>query len=211
MEQLRSDGRRFVTAPRAGSLELMEVGNVLGQNLCMNEFQAAILLDRLPHLDEENRVRAQWAAELEQRLEKQDGVRLLPAQADAEQTHYNLVLEFELTAFQNNSIDAIGRALSAELGAQIHPIYVPLNRHRLYRPLQSSRLGSDPARRAACDPARFQLPHAEAARARCLSLTHPLLLSGTQGTREVARALHKVHALSHQLLSSQQGPSSNAF
>jgi L-glutamine:scyllo-inosose aminotransferase/L-glutamine:2-deoxy-scyllo-inosose/3-amino-2,3-dideoxy-scyllo-inosose aminotransferase len=195
MEQLRCDGRVFAPQPREGRLELVEVGEVQGQNLCLSEIQAAILLDRLTHVDAENAVRRERVALLEALLaEKVPGVRTLPAQEGAEQTYCNLVLRVDTDAFAGCTIDVIARALGDELRANILPIYDPLDRHRLYSPLRSPRIPHDEAHRRALDPTRFHLPNALAARARCFLIPHYLLLDGPEGMHDIANALAKIQA-----------------
>ena len=193
MEQLRCDGRQFAGRPREWRLELVDVGEVQGQNLCLSELQAAILLDRLAQVDAENAVRRERVKLLEGLLsEKVKGVRALPAQRDAEQTYCNLVLEVDSEAFAGCSIDAIARALGDEVGANILPIYDPLDRHRLYAPLRSPRVARDEKSRRELDPARFALPNAVAARARCLLIPHYLLLDAPAGMHDLATALAKI-------------------
>lgn len=59
MEQLRNDGRCYSSeVPEVGHMHLQETGEVIGANRAMSEFQAAVLLDGLERLDEENRLRA---------------------------------------------------------------------------------------------------------------------------------------------------------
>ncbi len=193
MEQLRCDGRVFAGNPREGRLELVEVGDVQGQNLCLSEIQAAILLARLAQLDAENAIRRERVEQLEGLLrDRVKGVRTLPAQRDAVQTPCNLVLEVDLEAFAGCTIDAVSRALGDELGANILPIYDPLDRNRLYVPLRSPRIARDDQTRGALNPARFLLPNALAARARCLLIPHYLLLDAPSGMHDIATALAKI-------------------
>lgn len=201
MEQLRCDGRLFTTTQREGRPELREVGTVLGQNLCLSEFQAAVLCDRLGHLDAENQLRRDRAALLSSILrEKLPGVSLLTEQPDATQTFYNLVLRFDPAEFGGNSADAIARAMMEELGVLIFPIYQPMNRHPLYQPLLSSRAPHDEEHRREMDPKRFNLPNADAMRARCIAMQHPVLLDEPQGMHDIVNALLKIKANAAELL-----------
>lgn len=212
MEQLRSDGRLFSASPREGRLELVEVGAVQGQNLCLSELQAAILFDRLAHLDRENAVRRERVELLESLLrDRAPAVRALPHQPGAEQTYYNLALRVDLDAFEGNSIDAIARALSEELGVVVAPIYNPLDRHRLYDPRRSPRVPRDEARLRELDPTRFALPNAVAARSRCLSIPHYLFLDEPSGMHDIAAAFAKVERHAKELCRFSQGQSKEAF
>jgi len=201
MEQLRCDGRRFASEPVAGRLELVEVGTVQGRNLCLSEFQSAVLLTGLRRLSEQNRARAHRVHELESRLECIDGVSVLPHDPRVTtRTYYNYVLRFDLDAFAGAKVDAIARALSAELGTIVSPVYVPLNRHRLLCPVRAPRGDMSAAELARLDPAQFALPAAERARESCVTLTHPVLLGDQSGMDDIAAALGKVQQRAKDLL-----------
>jgi L-glutamine:scyllo-inosose aminotransferase/L-glutamine:2-deoxy-scyllo-inosose/3-amino-2,3-dideoxy-scyllo-inosose aminotransferase len=210
LEQLRSDGRRFVDDPVPGRLELLEVGSVQGRNYCLSELHAALLLDGLTRLPEENRHRAGRAAELERLVADVPGVSTLRADDRVTgRTYYNLVLRLDLDEFGGATVDAVSQALSAELNAMVNPVYVPLNRHRLYRPMALHRPGAPVAARL--DPARFALPVAERARQTCLTLPHPMLLDDAAGMRDIVDALAKVRRRGQDLLRLDQTAPALAF
>lgn len=211
LEQLRADGRMFGTSPQRGSLELVEVGQVQGHNFCLGEFQSALLLDRLAQLDGQNAQRRQFADALRERLRATDLARLPVQDADTEPTYYNLVLELDMSRFGSNSVDAVTRAMTAELGVQISPVYRPMSQHPLYCPLLSSRYRGDTVRAAALDPARFALPNAQAARGRLITLPNWVLLADEQGVEDIVTALRKVAACSEVLRDQEQGVSTQAF
>lgn len=211
LEQLRADGRMFSSKPVRGSLELEEVGLVQGHNFCLSEFQAAVLLDRLPHLDEQNARRRKFARALRRELESGGIARLPPEDMRAEPTHYNLVLDLDIGKFGGNSVDAVARAMTAELGVQVSPIYRPISRHPLYCPLLSPRYRDDAARAAALNPSRFALPNAEAARKRFITFPNWVLLADDRGVEDIATALEKVAACAQELVSLEQGISQQAF
>lgn len=211
LEQLRADGRMFTSKPMRGSLELEEVGLVQGHNFCLSEFQAAVLLNRLPHLDEQNARRRQFAHALRHKLKSQGIARLPPEDTRSEPTYYNLVLELDMDKFGGNSVDAVARAMTAELGVQVSPVYLPTSRHPLYRPLLSPRYHDDAARAAALDPSRFALPNAEAARERFITFPNWVLLAEDPGVEDIVAALTKVAACAEELLSLEQGISQQAF
>lgn len=191
MEQLRCDGRMFSQAPSVGRLELREVGEVLGQNACMTEFQAAILIDRLRHLDTENDVRRATAQALYTRLCSLPGVSSLPQAYGCKYTYYNLVLKIDAQVFSASSADIVAACLSRELNAQISPVYNPMNRHRLYNPVRSSRV-VDPVVLARVNPDRFNLPVAEFVRQTHITIPHPLLLDGERAADDIFTALEKL-------------------
>lgn len=193
MEQLRSDGRRFAATPQPGRLELVEVGDVQGRNLCLSEFQAAILLDGLSRLDEQNARRAENVACLESELAAVDGVSLLPRDPRVTTpAYYNLVLRFDPDAFAGHPVDVIADALSAELGTPVNPVYQPLNEHRLLCPTRIPRGDLRPEELDRLDMTRYALPQARHARRTCATLTHPVLLDDTWGMASIAEAVAKV-------------------
>lgn len=211
LEQLRADGRMFSSKPMRGSLELEEVGLVQGHNFCLSEFQAAVLLDRLAHLDEQNVRRGQFAHALRHKLGSEDIARLPPEDARSEPAYYNLVLKLDMEKFGGNSVDAVARAMTAELGIQVSPVYRPTSRHPLYRPLLSPRYRDDPARAEALNPSRFALPNAEAAREQFITFPNWVLLADDRGAEDIVTALRKVAACAGELLSLEQGVSQQAF
>lgn len=212
VEQLRADGRVFSDRPRLGQLELLEVGAVQGRNMCLSEFQAAVLCDRLAVLSEENAHRAARARTLETLLGQVDGVSTLHRSSEVTApVYYNFVIRFDLAEFQGCSIDTLARALGAELDTRVFPVYRPMNVHPLYRPLDTPRGTMPDTEWLRRDPSRFSLPAAETARATCLTLTHPVFLDDDASMDEIARAVLKVKACASDLLTLPQGSTRDAF
>ena len=187
LEQLRCDGRRFVEAPEVGRLELLEVGSVLGRNLCLSELQAAVLFERLSHLDAQNELRATRVRCLERLLDDIGGVTyLLRDDRVTTPTFYNYVLRLEPAAFADAPIDVLSEALTAELGTPVNPVYEPLDRHPLLASA-NQRTGGPRLISRGC-----ALSEARRARQTCVTLTHPVLLDEVEGMEDIARALTKV-------------------
>ena len=194
MQQLRADGRRYTEAePAPGFMELEEVGDIQGRNRCLSELQAAILLDRLPHLDAENRLREDNGEYLGEQLRRRGLATLQrrPAQVDA-RTFYHFSVRLNSEAFSVLSSSVVAEALTAELAVLIEPVDEPLNRNRLYNPLRSARTDRDPGAAALLDPARFELPNCEDARRSCLTLPHPVLLADKAAMDAIEAAFEKV-------------------
>jgi L-glutamine:scyllo-inosose aminotransferase/L-glutamine:2-deoxy-scyllo-inosose/3-amino-2,3-dideoxy-scyllo-inosose aminotransferase len=194
MEQLRCDGRVFLQREvRIGRLELAEVGRVQGRNLCMSEFQAALLLARLPHLDGENAHRDARAATLGRLLGGMSAVSMLSTPAEVtSRTYYNFVLRIDPDHFAGHTVDTIARALAEELNTPVYPIYKPMNRHPLYQPLKIPRGDLSDQEWQRRDPARFATPTAEKVRGLCLTITHPVLLDDDASMEDIAGAVEKV-------------------
>lgn len=213
VEQLRADGRMFsYVTPRVGRLELVEVGQVQGRNLCLSEFQAALLLDRLQHMDADNAHRAARARRLESLLEGVEGVRPLarPPQVTS-RTYYNFLFRLDLDRFAGNTVDIIARAVGEELKTLVHPVYQPMNRHPLYQPLMAPRGDLSDTEWERRNPARFHLPIADQARKSCMTVTHPVLLDDDAGMEEIADALIKVRTRARDLRDLVQDVSREAF
>jgi dTDP-4-amino-4,6-dideoxygalactose transaminase len=212
LEQLRCDGRRFGRHPEPGRLELVEVATVQGRNLCLSEFQAALLLTGLRRLDEENQTRERAARRLHALLAAADGVATLPADPRVtNRTYYNYVFRIDPDAFAGSTVDAVARAVSAELGTMVSPVYVPLNRHPLLCPGRAAGTGLTREELARLDPRQFALPEAEEARRTCLTVTHPVLLGGEAAMDDVAAAFGKVQRRAQDLLVVPQEASAWAF
>jgi L-glutamine:scyllo-inosose aminotransferase/L-glutamine:2-deoxy-scyllo-inosose/3-amino-2,3-dideoxy-scyllo-inosose aminotransferase len=195
MEQLRCDGRMFASeGARLGRLELVEVGGVQGRNLCLSEFQAALLLDQMQHLDAENAYRSHRAAQLDRLLTSAAaGVSMLAAPAHVTaRVFYNIALRIDLGRFADIDVDTIARALSEELNTPVNPIYRPMNRHPLYQPLKAPRGGLSDQEWERRNAANYPTPQAERARATYLTLTHPVLLDDEASVEDIALGIVKV-------------------
>lgn len=213
MQQLRADGRQYridpfhpsavgnvQSAPAAGirgcsviapdGYELEAAGDVVGQNLCLTEFQSALLLDGLSRLDEENVQRQTCVDALAQYLEPIEGVEVILPQSYVDKpTYYRLTVRIDRSAFADLSAQEIVPALAAELGTDVRRVDAPLNRHPLYVPAKVRLVACDPALRDTLEPA---LPLAERAYAEVVTFPHQILLSAPEDMQDVANALEKV-------------------
>ena len=191
LEQLRSDGRIFRPQPSVGALELEEVGEVLGDNFALSEVQAALLLEGLARLSEENRAREHNAARLDAALSELPGLAPVPCPApQTQRSYYCYALRVAPSA--GTEVEALAATIGAELRFPVERVYRPLDDHPLYRP--SSRPGPplSPAYARAVDPKRFELPECRRAYASCLALHHSLLLGDERDMQDVVAAFHKV-------------------
>jgi dTDP-4-amino-4,6-dideoxygalactose transaminase len=198
LEQLRCDGRRYVAGtPRIGETHLQELGEVQGTNYCLSEFQAALLIDGLGRLEEQNLRRAENARYLDQRLAALGGI--VPIERPrrvTQQTYYHYAVRCEPDAFGGRSSDAISRALSEELGFWVHPPYSPLPRHPLYRPHTKRRFQLGPEHWAAIDPSHASTPVADRAARECVAFHHSVLLAERPAMDVIVAAFAKVQRAS---------------
>ena len=115
------------------------------------------------HLQSENDERSQHANYLSDQLAGIDGVDAVePDPRVTHRTHYNYAMRVSREAFAGNTIDAIARALTAELNTPVNPVYVPLNRHRLLCPTRMPRGDMTDTELARLDLTKFRLPEADA-------------------------------------------------
>lgn len=189
LQQLRADGRRWAAASVLGEMDLEQVGGVQGQNYCMSEFHAAVLLEGLSRLDAENATRRANFETLAGLLDGVDGVDVIFAPAEVEPVFYQLCLRLDPDAF-GGDIEWARRALSAELAIPVDRSYPPLNDNPLYVPSRATLIGPEVA--AASKPSSFELPVAEEAYRTCLCLPHTVLLGHADDMRDIAAALEKV-------------------
>ena len=201
MEQLRCDGRRYLDrTPRIGETHLVELGEVQGSNYCLSEFQAALLIDGLGRLEDQNRLRAANAKYLDEQLAAIDGVVPIARPARVEQqTYYHYAVRCEPEAFAGRSSVAISKALEAELGLWVHPPYPPLRRHPLYRPQTKRRWRLSSEHWDAIDPNRFHTPVADRANRECVAFHHSALLGERADMDVIAEAFAKVRRASREI------------
>ena len=201
MSQLRSSGRQYTEDPKPGDFDLEEVGDVVGMNYALSEFQAAVLCCALDQLDNQNTRRAANAEILEQHLRSLSGIDTIrrPKQVTL-QTYYHFVFKINRESFSGKPLPLICKAISAELGIFTHPVYVPLNRNKLYQPdKQAYRWrNGDLLKRA--DPRNFELPCANSAHECCIAFHHSVLLANKQLLESIPCAVSKVQEQSSHLM-----------
>lgn len=195
--QLRTDSRIYADetdgADAAGlGRELVPCGEVIGRNLCMSEFHAAILFERLPLLDKENAHRHRNFLNLAARLRSIDGVTLPTGISSELPTHYRVCVRFAPEVLADVGIGSIARCLAAELNLPVEETDKPLNRSRLYQPMLSPLVSRQPAASSLFDPGRFALPQATAAAAHSLTLPHWCLLGDDSDIDDIVAAFEKV-------------------
>ena len=192
-EMLRGDGRRYPRdAPPVGTPGLAEFADVQGWNMHLSEFQAAVLLEGLQRLPEQNSRRAAAAALLDKSLADDDLEPIDAHPANDTRSYYHYAIRLR-GALAGHPLDAVCEALSAELGYWIHPPYPPLNAHPLFDPRRLPSGAGQP------DPRRFDLPAASREVRRTVLLHHPMLLGHENQLTAIVEAFDKVRRLAAQL------------
>jgi dTDP-4-amino-4,6-dideoxygalactose transaminase len=191
--RLRTDGRQPRQSFQAGQSRLEEVGGVLGQNFCLSEIHAAILVARLRDLDRENAIRQANVTYLRQCLAHLPGITFqqTPVMTDSV-TLYHFPFLLDPQHFAGLSNEVIAAALSAELGLRVQTPYKPLTHHPLYTPLATRRIPDSQAYRDALQPNKYACPNADWLSRHLLLIHHAAFLGDQEDMHYIAAAFEKV-------------------
>jgi dTDP-4-amino-4,6-dideoxygalactose transaminase len=201
LQQLRADSRRYPDEPvRAGDEELVKGGTAMGSNYCMPELCAAVLLDRLPHLDDEHDRRERTARELEAAFADLGSFAPIPLPTAAtKRSIFRYGIRFEPGTFGDAPVDRVAEALTAELGLPVFPPDAPLHRSVLFRPETKRRFAAAWSERGRLRSMDRDFAGTERFTESTLLVHHAALLSGSTEATDIATALDKVRRSHHQL------------
>ncbi|MBU2906772.1 MULTISPECIES: DegT/DnrJ/EryC1/StrS family aminotransferase [Arenibacter] len=208
MDALRNVGRR----PEGDSLigadkgigDYGDDGNFIQSgNYRITEFQAAILVEGLKRLPEQNANRDANGVYLNTLLTEIEGV--TPLKRDDRETkkaYFNFAFRYDSNKFKNLPIEKFRSALEAELGIIVDACYEPLNNCSLYVPhTKPSRHKLNDAYWKAIDPKRFSLPVCERIFKEESVCVHHKVLMGTRADMDlVAEAIKKVYTYAEELM-----------
>ncbi|MDN5217068.1 DegT/DnrJ/EryC1/StrS family aminotransferase [Fulvivirgaceae bacterium BMA12] len=207
IDALRNCGRRpessdYVTVDKGAGIYGDDGNFVQSGNYRMTDFQAAILIEGLKRLPEQNRKRDENGIYLNSLLLELPGV--MPLRRDRRETreaYFNFAFRYNAQEFGGLPIEKFRAALTAELGIEVDSSYEPLNECSLYVPW------TKPARHKLSEqywqdinPARFALPvcrkihHEES-----ICMHHKVLLGEKEDMELIAAAIKKVHDHAHTL------------
>ncbi|MGA2259893.1 MAG: DegT/DnrJ/EryC1/StrS family aminotransferase [Acidobacteriota bacterium] len=194
MEQLRADARVYTGKKLTlHDMELVQVDEIQGTNYCLSEFHAAILLAQLERLEEDHERRARNASHLDSLLAGMKGVAPLRClEGVTRRVFYCYVMRCKSEYFAGHSVEAICRALSAELGIPFFPTYTPLTRVPSYKPESKRRFHISKDHLQALTTPRFKTPNAEYIHRECICFPHWALLSNEKDMEDIAMAIEKV-------------------
>ena len=201
LDALRNCGRRpepeHISKANKGEGQYFDQGNFMQSgNYRITEFQAAILIEGLKRLPEQNHLRDENAIYLNSIINDIPGI--IPIRRDKRETkeaYYNFSFRYSAAEFKDLSVKKFREALTAELGIEVAPSYSPLNKCSLYVPL------TKPARHklsdeywAAIDPSRFDLPVCDRIYYLESACIHHKILMGTRDDMDmIAEAIKKVY------------------
>ncbi|MBD1260974.1 DegT/DnrJ/EryC1/StrS family aminotransferase [Maribacter polysiphoniae] len=207
LDALRNCGRR----PEGDSLigadkgigDYGDDGNFIQSgNLRITEFQAAILVEGLKRLPEQNANRDANGAYLNELLNSIPGIH--PLKRDPRETkkaYFNFAFRYDRQAFKDLSVQDFRSALEAELNIVVDACYEPLNNCSLYVPhTKPARYKLSDAYWKAIDPKRFPLPICERLYHDESVCLHHKILMGTKADMElIAMAIEKIYHNTHEI------------
>lgn len=201
MEQLRADSRIYTDKKvNIYDMDLVTCGEVQGTNYCLSEFQAALLLDQLARLEEQNRLRESNAVYLDVLLSEIDGLYPLGCHSQVtRRTYYCYVVRRDREVFANRSVSALCCALSAELNIPFSATYEPLARVRLYRPESKRRNHLSESHLARLHDSKVECPVADQAHMECICFPHSVLLGSRKDMQHIALAFAKIQRLARKV------------
>ncbi len=208
LDALRNCGRRpedMGDEVDKGAGVYADAGNFLQSgNFRITEFQAAILVEGLKRLPEQNKTRDENGIYLNSLLKNLPGVQ--PMKRDERETkeaYFNFAFRYNKDEFKGLPVEKFREALTAEIGILVTASYEPLNQCSLYVP------HTKPARHRLSeeywkeiDPRRFELPVCEKIFKEESVCVHHKILLGTKADMDlVAAAIQKIYDNAEELLS----------
>ena len=201
MDALRNCGRRpegdeYVNVDKGAGV-YGDDGNFLQSgNFRITEFQAAILIEGLKRLPEQNKVRDENGAYLNSLFLDIPGV--TPLKRDKRETkkaYFNFAFRYNKDEFKGLSVEKFRSALEAEIGIGVDSSYEPLNNCSLYVPhTKPARHKLNDAYWKAIDPTQFSLPVSENIHKEESVCIHHKVLMGTKADMDmVASAIKKIY------------------
>ena len=171
---------------------------MLGHNLRMTEFQAALARAQLERLPEQNARRARRVERFELEIARVPGLRPLARDArNTLRTSYQLVLRYDPSAFSGVPRDHVILALRAEGVPCSGRFYTPL----VLDPLFAGDPYTNPLSRAGVSYAGQRFPVAErAASTESIWLPHELFLGGDAELDDLLEAFTRIHQHASELL-----------
>jgi len=201
MDALRNCGRRpegdeYINVDKGAGV-YGDDGNFLQSgNFRITEFQAAILIEGLKRLPEQNKVRNENGAYLNSLF--LDILGVTPLKRDKRETkkaYFNFAFRYNKDEFKGLSIEKFRSALEAEIGIGVDSSYEPLNNCSLYVPhTKPARHKLNDAYWKAIDPTQFSLPVSEKIHKEESVCIHHKVLMGTKADMDmVASAIKKIY------------------
>lgn len=200
LDALRNCGRRPIGMDAdvdKGAGFYSDQGNFIQSgNFRITEFQAAILIEGLKRLPEQNLVRDENAIYLNSLLSALPGIKTMKRdRRETKGAYYNFSFRYNKNQFKDLPVEKFRAALTAEIGIEVAASYVPLSKCSLYVPL------TKPARHKLnnqywhkINPARFDLPICDRVHFEESACIHHKMLMGPKTDMDlIAEAITKVY------------------
>jgi L-glutamine:2-deoxy-scyllo-inosose/3-amino-2,3-dideoxy-scyllo-inosose aminotransferase len=206
LDALRNCGRRpekEESADKGAGLYGSEGDFIQSGNYRITDFQAALLIESLKRLPEQNQVRGENAKYLNSLLAELPGI--LPMKNDDTEALgacYNFSFRYNKDEFKVLDVAKFREAMSKELGCSVEASYEPLNACSLYTPhTKPRRYKLSEEHFKAIDPARFNLPVCYKIFTEKSVCFHHTVLMGTRADMDmVAKAIEKIYDNVEELL-----------
>jgi len=207
LDALRNCGRRPIIMDSSidkGAGQYSDQGNFIQSgNFRITEFQAAILIEGLKRMPEQNRVRDENGIYLNSLLASVPGVK--PMKRDKRETkeaYFNFAFRYNKTYFKNLPVKKFRDALTAEIGIEVAPSYIPLNKCSLYVPLtKPARYKLNDQYWSEIDPKRFNLPVSDRIYFEESVCIHHKILMGTKTDMDmIVAAIRKIYDNASEIL-----------
>lgn len=171
-------------------------------NFRITEFQAAILVEGLKRLPEQNQNRDTNGIYLNSLLAEIPGV--LPMRRDERETkeaYFNFSFRYNKDEFKGLPIEKFRKALESEIGIGVDSSYEPLNNCSLYVPLTKPfRYNLNEQYWKEIDPSRFDLPVCEKIYAEeSVCIHHKVLMGNKADMDTIAQAIQKIYDYAEEL------------
>ncbi len=199
LDALRNCGRRpeeSADADKGTGLYGDEGNFIQSGNYRITDFQAAVLIEQLKRLPQQNRTRDENAIYFNTQLASLPGVQ--PMRRDERETaeaYFNFAFRYDRNEFKALPVAAFREALAAELGCSVEACYEPLNACSLYVPhTKPGRHTLTEEHFRQLDPKRFELPVCTRAYEQESVCFHHNVLMGTQADMDVMlEAIRKIY------------------
>jgi len=199
LDALRNCGRRPANQKSAdkGTGIYGDEGNLIQSgNYRITDFQAALLIESLKRLPEQNQIRDENAKYINSLLSELPGIQ--PMSRDERETrgaYYNFSFRYNKDEFKDLDVAKFRKALGKELGCPVEPSYEPLNACALYAPhTKPWRYKLSEKHWQEIDPAGFNLPVCHRIYEEESVCFHHSILMGTKADMDMTvKAIEKIY------------------
>jgi L-glutamine:2-deoxy-scyllo-inosose/3-amino-2,3-dideoxy-scyllo-inosose aminotransferase len=199
----RPEGNAYADTDKGAGVYSDDGNFIQSGNYRITEFQAAILVEGLKRLPEQNRRRDENGIYMNSLLKDLPGVSALRRdKRETKEAYFNFAFRYHKEEFKGVPVEKFRKALESELGIGVDASYEPLNSCSLYVPLTKPfrhKLGDEQWK--AIDPARFELPVCDRIHHEESVCFHHKVLMGSKADMEgIAAAIKKVYDNAGELL-----------